>query len=198
MGGMVVPTGRWLFGKRLPCLQESGWQMTGSTDPYPASMIRFVCFLLLVSVFVPSCQPNSGSEPSTQERAAIVAEINQRLAWYRDAVMRRDLEEYLGFWSDSEDFVFAGDGRILGGYDDWAELTAQHNAETEKWLKWEYRNVHVAVLSRDAASCTTEIEMSKLNVDGSTLRLKVAWTYVFKKFGDTWKVIHSNGTHVEL
>ena len=155
-------------------------------------------FLLLALLFFSGCQSKSVRELSLQDRDVIVQEIKQRLEEYRDAVMRRDLEEYLGFWSDSDEFVFAGDGRILGGYEEWAKLTTQHNAETEKWLKWDYGDMHIVVLGQNAATCTTEIEMGKLNVDGSTQNLKVVWTYVFKRHGDVWRVIQTNGTHIEL
>ena len=154
--------------------------------------------LLLLGACAPSEPDADESRPSVtpEERAAITEEITQTLDRYIDANMRRDLDDILVFWSDSEDFVFAGDGVILGGYDEWVELVTQLTADTEKWLKWEINNVHVEVLSENAASCTFEFEYAKLTRNGATERLRGAWTYVFKKNGGSWKVIQTNGTHV--
>ena len=45
--------------------------------------------------------------------------------------MRKDREAILSFWSESEDFVFAGDGRILGGFKAWSEQATRDINETE-------------------------------------------------------------------
>jgi bifunctional DNA-binding transcriptional regulator/antitoxin component of YhaV-PrlF toxin-antitoxin module len=49
------------------------------------------------------CQGRSDDELSAQERDEITEAIKQRLDWYREAVMRKDLEAYLDLWSESEE-----------------------------------------------------------------------------------------------
>lgn len=68
------------------------------------------------------------------------SEVQRTLDDYANAVKRKDLTAMLSFWSDSEDFVLAGDGTILGGYDQWAEVTTQDNDEAAQWLQWQWDN----------------------------------------------------------
>lgn len=155
------------------------------------------CAVLLFSLqYVVGCQSSNANESSPEERSAIVEELTQALDDYGDAMVRLDLEAMVEFYDDSEDFVFAGDGEILGGHDEWVALLARYNEETEKWTNWQRRNVNVAVLSRDVASLTFEFEYAKINKDGSTVDAHGAWTYVFKRRDGGWVVVHTNGTHI--
>jgi ketosteroid isomerase-like protein len=133
---------------------------------------------------------------SEVEREAVAEEIRARLDWYADAVMRLDIDAMLTFWSESAEFTFAGDGTILGGYEEWAPTTMGHIAETKEWLAWNWNTVHVVPLSKEGATATVEFDASWINLQGDTLSLAGSWTYVFKKAGGVWKVVQTNGTHV--
>ena len=71
---------------------------------------------------------------------------------YREAILSRDYDAMLSFWSDSEEFVFAGDGRILGGSDAWKAEMARHYESTSRWEQWDWQSVHIVPLSESAAS----------------------------------------------
>ena len=135
---------------------------------------------------------------SQEERQNVVAEIHERLDSYADAVTRLDIDAMLSFWMDSEEFVFAGDGVILGGYDEWTSLMSQRSGETEQWLHFNFHNVKVVVLSRNAASATVELDNRRVWANGDTASTGGAWTYVLRKDEGEWKVIQTTGTHVEL
>lgn len=100
------------------------------------------------------------SEMSEEDRQAVVAEIHARLDEYAHEVTSKDIEAMLRFWNDSEEFLYAANGRILGSYDEWAALTTQHNAETQKCLYWNWQNVNVGrcrnMLPRRQSNSTTE------------------------------------------
>jgi ketosteroid isomerase-like protein len=153
---------------------------------------------MLPLILISGCQSKTGNDISLEERKAIVKEVTRTAEQYVEAVMGGDLKGMLAFWSDSEDFVFAGDGVIIGGYDELSALLTRSHEETERWLKWESYNVNVAVLSRDAASYTYEFEYAKIKKDGSTLNTRGSWTSVFRKREGVWKVVHANGTHLQL
>ena len=153
-----------------------------------ASALAFMC----------GCQPGSSDDVSPAEREAIVQEIKQTIDEYINAIQRIDLDAQLSFWSDSEEFVFAGDGAILGGYSEWAEQLRQVNQVNKKWNYFNISNLHVVVLSRDAASATLEFENSKEKTNGETLRQRGVWTYVFKNYDGQWRVIQTNGTHISF
>ena len=98
------------------------------------------------------------------------------------------------FWSDSEDFIFAGDGRILGGYKEWTDDMSQFTEITNRFPYWENKNIKIEVLSRNAASYTMEFDNGRIGVTGDTLHTKGAWTYVFRRDKGDWRVIQTNGT----
>ena len=60
----------------------------------------------------------------------------------------------------------------------------------------EFRNPQVYVLALDAASYSTEFEWSTTSVDGVITNASGSWTYVFKRFPEGWRVVHSGGTHI--
>ena len=158
-------------------------------------IVRALAVCLLLAVVVVGCVASEPDEMSPAERQAVAAEIRERLDEYAEAVTNQDINAMLSFWSDSEDFLFAGDGVILGGYEEWAPLTTKHNAETKRWLRWNWHNVHVVVLSQNAASATVALDYSKISTDGDTVSADGSWTYVFKKYDGDWKVIQTNGSH---
>ena len=58
--------------------------------------------------------------------------------------------------------------------------------------------MHVEALSKDAATATTEFETSRITIDGDTVNVRGAWTYVFRRSNGDWDVVHTNGPHVEF
>ena len=158
-------------------------------------MHKMVSMLLIFGVVLMS-PAEGGQVPS--EHPAVYDEIRQVLDNYREAMLTRDYDAMLSFWSDSEDFIFAGDGRILGGLEAWKAETTRHYEQTRRWEQWEWQSVHILPLSDSAASATLEFRFRWIDSDGVTHNSRGAWTYVFVKSDGAWKVIHTNGTHVEL
>ena len=132
------------------------------------------------------------------ERDLVVHEINEILDSYTTSVASWDRDAIDRFWGDYEGFVFAGDGMILGGHSEWAAALDQYEKQVGRWLMFEYRNTHIEALSADTATATTEFEHSRITVEGDTVNVRGAWTYVFKKSDGNWHVVHTNGTHVEF
>jgi ketosteroid isomerase-like protein len=135
---------------------------------------------------------------SSEQSQSIQLEIQRILDGYREAMLSRDYDAMIALWSDSQDFVFAGDGRILGGIDAWIRQTTRDYEETQSWEIWDWQNVQILVLSDGAASATLEFRYRWVDAEGVTQNSRGAWTYVFRKEGDQWKVVHTNGTHVSL
>ena len=158
--------------------------------------------LLPILIVVLSVQATArvavGSEMDADTSRVVESEVRNVLDGYRKAMLTRDYESMIDFWSDSEDFVFAGDGRILGGIDAWKAQTTSDYENTESWEVWDWQNVHILPLSRDAASATVEFRFRWVDNQGVTWNSRGAWTYVFRKEGSDWKVVQTNGTHVVL
>ena len=159
---------------------------------------KLTVLLLILPLLGFGCEPNGGNQMTAAERDEVVQEITDILDAYATSVATWDREAINRFWGDSGGFVFAGDGTILGGHSEWAKALDQYEKQVDRWLKFVYRNTHVEALSIDAATATTEFEHSRITVEGDTVNVRGAWTYVFKKLDGKWNVVHTNGTHVEF
>jgi len=72
--------------------------------------LTFVAFILLGSLFFTSC---NNQELTEQEKSEISKEIEDRVYGYAEACKQLDGEYMKGFWADTDDFVFAGDGTLM-------------------------------------------------------------------------------------
>lgn len=163
-----------------------------------ASGMRAGTAVVVFAVSLAACGASAEGELTPGAREQIYDEISRTLDDYKQAVTQKELNAVKAFWSDAEGFVFAGDGTILGSSEEWYEKLDWYHNDTEKWNHWEYRNLHVEALARDAASATVEFENSRTTTAGETVRVKGAWTYVFKKYDGKWRVIQTNGTHINF
>jgi ketosteroid isomerase-like protein len=154
--------------------------------------------LVLLICFTFSCQKAEevAEELSDQKKEEIARAVEERVADYADAIKKIDMERMLNFWADTEGFVFAGDGLLTVGYDKYANQLREMMSNIAEVTSIEFGNFHVYVLSNDAASLSMEYEWSMIDKDGNTINAKGSWMYVFKKFGDVWKVVHSAGAHL--
>ena len=153
--------------------------------------------VLTLLLFAVGCQSDGGIEMTTELRDEIVQEITYLMEAYSNAALNWDTEAIDSFWGSFEGFVFAGDGVILGGHNEWSERLRQYGKQVDRWLKFEYNNMHIEALSVDVATVTTEFEHSRITVDSDTINVRGAWTNVFKRSNGKWDVAHTNGTHVE-
>ena len=157
--------------------------------------LRKILSLILIFAFASAY---GGETRSDNELTRVVQEIRDVLDNYRESMLTRDYDSMIDFWSKSDDFVMAGDGRILGGIDAWIKTTTGHYNSTEKWLVWDWQDVHIVPLSEKSAAATLELRFRWVDRDGNTNNSRGSWTYVFRKESEGWKVVHSNGTHEKL
>ena len=134
---------------------------------------------------------------SKKEKDAVKEKVTKRVEDYVASMKKLDIEKMLTFWANTEKFVKAGDGSIVVGYE---KIAAQQREKMSTITSVNYVNVtntHIYVLAIDAASFSFEFEWSMTNKTGDTMNSKGSWTYVFKKFNNEWKVIHSTGSHLK-
>jgi ketosteroid isomerase-like protein len=134
-------------------------------------------------------------ELTPAEKAAIANAVEARIDSYVEAARRRDLNWFLDFWADVDDFVLAGDGNLVGR-DAWVDQLRKAVADIREFIDFEFFNRHTYVLARDAAVHTTQYRWAIVKTSGETLRMHGSWSYVFKNFDGVWKVVHSAGTHL--
>ncbi len=160
--------------------------------------MRHYFFLFLLCLLIShGCTNNSTEELTEQEKAVITEEVKARVVDYFDAVKQLDHERMLDLWANTEGFVIAVDGSLIAGYDKHSIQYKELNSNIDKVYYFELINEpHVYVLARDAASYATEFRFSLTMKSGDTLNAKGSLMHVFKKFDDTWRVVHCAGTHI--
>ena len=138
----------------------------------------------------------STAELSTEEMAIIAEEVDATVREYFSAIKSLDTDRLLAFWADVEGFAMASDGALIVGYEPWyAQIRAWVETASEV-THIELTNPQVYVLALNAASYSTEFEWSMTSKDGDITKATGSWTYVFKRFPEGWRVVHSGGTHV--
>jgi ketosteroid isomerase-like protein len=154
-------------------------------------------FLFIACVIITQgCYNNSTKVLTEQEKAIITEEVKARVVDYIDAFKKLNIERMLDFYANTEGFVWAGDGTLVEGYDKYSIQIKDLDPNTEKVNYIEQNDPHVYVLARDAASYAVEYRWSLTMKSGETLTAKGSWMYVFQKFDDVWRVIHSAGAHI--
>jgi ketosteroid isomerase-like protein len=159
-------------------------------------MKRYFFLFLTCVIVTQGCANNSTKVLTEQEKAIITEEVKARVVDYIDAFKKLDIERMLDFWANTEGFVYAGDGSLVVGYDKYSIQIKDLIPNTEKVNYIEQNEPYVYILARDAASYTMEYRWSLTMKSGDTLNAKGSWMYVFKKFDDTWRVVHSAGAHI--
>ena len=160
------------------------------------NLILLLNFALITMSCVNQEQQNL-TELSQEEKENIKVEISNAVDNYNKAITSNDIDNMINFWSDSEEFIHAGDGMVVGGYEEWTNWLRDWFNPERNWLYWRGSNVNIVVLSKEAALYTYKFEDAY--VDGvDTTRVEGAWTFVFRKENSDWKVIASNGAHKGL
>ena len=154
-------------------------------------------FIVIACVLIAQgCRNNSSNELTAQEKAVITEELKARVAGYIDSFKNLDIEPMLDFWSNTEGFVSAGDGKLVAGYDKYSIQMKDIILNTDSVIYIEQNDPHVYVLAKDAASYAMEYRWSLKMNSGDTLNAQGSWMYVFKRFDDAWRVVHSAGAHI--
>ncbi len=159
-------------------------------------MKRYFFLFLACVIITQGCTNNSTEVLTEQEKAIITEEVKARVDDYFDAAKQLDHERLLDFWANTERFVIAVDGSLVVGYDKHSIQYKDFNLNIDKVNYFEKNDPHVYVLARDAASYATEFRFSLTMKSGDTLNAKGSFMHVFKKFDDTWRVVHCAGTHI--
>jgi ketosteroid isomerase-like protein len=163
---------------------------TRQLPPYFRLWVLVVCLVLALCGCMAESIPQ-GMNLAEADKAAIEEEVRQALDDYAAAIVSGDQDRIKAFWGDFEDFVHAGDGRVMGDRDTWFAWMDAHPGEI---VSWEFSDIHVAVLAPNAASYTANFQ--NVGMDGGAESITTgSWTYVLRRTEEGWRVVHSNGKH---
>jgi ketosteroid isomerase-like protein len=160
---------------------------------YYGALAASICLSALVA-----CQPAEQAAPvfSAEEQAAVEAEVEQTIDAYNEAVRRMDLDGMFALWAQEEGAALAADGKLIAGFDAYADYVRQMLGDVTEIVELEDWNPHTYVLGPDAASHAVEWRWALAGAAGDTVRSQGSWLYVLKRFDDGWKIVHSAGTHL--
>jgi ketosteroid isomerase-like protein len=127
-------------------------------------------------------------------RDAVTARLND----YVEASLSLDAEKCLDCFASTEEPVSAMDGKLVVGWDAHVEYFREGLKTLVTGDYFRFKSIHVYPLAADAAVCTADFEWSFSLESGEHLRSEGAWTYAFKRIGDTWRIVQSGGAHVFL
>lgn len=160
------------------------------------TMERFLTVISACMLAASGYGPESDQTMSEKEKKVVADAVTKRVEEYVNSMKKIDIDEMLSFWADSENFVKAGDGSLVVGYEKFAAPQREKMSKVTSVNYVNTMNPNIYVLAKDAASFSFEFEWSMTGADGDVMKSKGSWTYVFKKFGDEWKVVHSTGSHL--
>jgi hypothetical protein len=155
-----------------------------------------VAVLILLSVISTSCNNQNACEPTDDQKKMISSEIETIVKnFFNPATLT--YETHTGLRANKEGYVMGGEGKILfTDYSTYNQTMKSSFAGIKKFTDFETVAMYVYVLSKDAATCTTEFKSKFLTTAGDTVINNGCCTFVFKKFDNEWKVIQENGTHL--
>jgi ketosteroid isomerase-like protein len=129
-----------------------------------------------------------------KEKAAVEKAIMDRMSEWFEANRRRDPDAVIGLFDESEDMRHAENGEsfthatladFVGG---WYETTDEMDALLEE--------KHIFPLAPDAATMTGIFRFEARQQSGEVWTGRRAFTFVFIRRGDAWKVIHGHESTV--
>lgn len=151
--------------------------------------------LLLASLIFISCQPSNtvSTEPDV---SAIKDSIQQVFLAWSDQFESLSVDGIMEYMADDDELIWAADGIIIKGRDDIADWMQEALSPIEKWNYTNYGEATIYVMGLNAVVHTVDFEESLTMSTGDTIVIKGAWTNVFKRSNDQWKVIHSAASHL--
>jgi hypothetical protein len=159
------------------------------------SMKSIHFLLVLLAIILSSC--NAKEEISDSEKRLIIEELQSRLNDYSDAFKRKDIVGVLNFWSNTPDFAFAGDGKLITDYDSIFVPRMQNRLpKVQEVPYFDFVVERGAILSKDAVSVTSTFDWAQIETTGDTVRARGTWLFVFMKKNGQWSVVQSAGTHI--
>ena len=148
--------------------------------------------VLVALAFLVGC---SGGRMSAADTAAIRTEVEQALRNAYDLSRPAPLERMLSLYPTSGRVVSANAGNVITSIDsvgNGIRAFWHYVGVNMRNPKWEWTNVYVDVLSRDAAVVTGTYRIPHLNPNNQPHVLGGAMTMVFRKQGGRWVVIQEH------
>jgi hypothetical protein len=153
-------------------------------------------FLILLLALAPGCRSADAARVSEAQRRAI-ADTLTRLITNAYDFSKRDsvVERLMSIYPDSGPIVSAGSGRIITSRDSLRAVIRQfweNVGQNMRNPRWEWGEMHVDVLSPDAAVMSATYRVPHQTPAGEPHVIGGAWTAVFARRGGRWVILQEH------
>lgn len=148
-------------------------------------MYKTIIIALITTCLFSCKQEKTGSAEFDKNR--IAEEVRQVNSSIYNAGNEKDAAKLYSYFSDSVKGVF--DGSVMGS---WEEHKKEGHAffAKQKELKYTIDSIYsIDVISPDVAVLIGTYTMSATDTSGTFINSSHAWTYVFNRIDDKWKVV---------
>ena len=163
--------------------------------------MRQLIYIMFIGLMcIQNCSHNSSELKGMDEQleTKIIEKIEARVSDYIDAYKRLDIEHMFDFYADSDGFAYASDGSLITDFKAWTARSRENTAKIAKVNRMEIENPKIAVLDKNAVSYAMAYSYSMTMKSGDISNVSGSWLYVFKKINDTWRVVQTAGTHINI
>jgi len=169
--------------------------ITYKHKPIQAIMNKSLLAIVVALGLLISCESSTSEELAQEIVDKVTNEVESVVRNFMDA-NTLTASTHIGLRADTEGYVYAGDGDIVyRDYDSYQSGVSAAFEGIEKFTELQITDIYTYVLAANAASCTAKFNGEFLAVTGDTIVHNGCWTFVLKKFDDTWLVVQENGTH---
>ena len=159
-------------------------------------MFRRLLLALCTAAILAACHPSDRQQLSDARRAAIADTVKRTLVAACDLASKGDVvARLMSLYPDSGPVISASSGHVTTRR---AELERsirqfwENVGQNMRDPKWEWGEMHVEVLSPDAAAVTATYRIPHLTPRGMPHVVGGAWTAVFERRGGRWVIVQEH------
>lgn len=152
----------------------------------------FICSFFLLA----ACQTITEQPLTDSQRTEIINSVEQSFSEFSDQFVQLDIEGIMQSFAAGDEIVWANDGAVLEGRNAIEMWMRETLGPIQDWNSMEYGEAHIYILAKNAVVHSVDFDESFTLSNGDTVRVRGAWTNVFKLSDGEWKVVHSAASHI--
>ena len=154
-------------------------------------MKRVILMIITIIVCLGICSSAYPQGLTKNQKERIASEIAADFEKNIKAAEKFDIKGLTDCVNDTLKAGFIDNGNFLNSFDEVIK-GYKENIKGIKSLKYSISNKKITVLADNAALLTASGSASLALEDGRTITGGFAWTFVYSKVNDNWKIIHSH------
>ena len=153
-------------------------------------MIEILKYSLILTfvILLLSCQPENESLTET-EKAEIEDQIKQLASELFDSWNKAEYAQYLNYYSNSNEFTFAANGKITRSWLAFSDTVKAHTDPLEN-SKVEVINQYIDIVERNLVIVTELFDWSAIYKSGKQENMRGTYTTIYARHNKEWNIIY--------